>query len=309
MTEQGSHLPALQRLLAAGKHLRQAEPINALLCQMLGVSRQADWPLAALGWLGEGENPATDYWLRADPVNFALQRDYFTLSDPVPLPLSQQEARSLLATLNQHFAVEGLQFQLGNSGGWYLHLQTPPGITTTLAETAIGRDVSTFLPQGSGMAKWNQLLNEIQMLLHEHPVNQVRESAGQLSVNSLWFSGGGILPGVCITGIKTVFADQPLAKGLAKMAQVPHFPLPDNTMGLQNVAGNDVLLVVEHARAAEQKWFSPLLAVLKARKTKQLVFHFAVRDQVLSVTVTPNDLWKFWRKIQPLEDYFMANIR
>ncbi len=43
------------------------------------------------------------------------------------------------------------------------------------------------------MNSWRRLLNEIQMTLFEHPVNQQRETAGLLPVNAVWFSGATAL--------------------------------------------------------------------------------------------------------------------
>jgi hypothetical protein len=37
-----------------------------------------------------------------------------------------------------------------------------------------------------------RLQNEVQMLLHEHPINQQREQKGLLAVNSFWLSGTGV---------------------------------------------------------------------------------------------------------------------
>ena len=302
-----SQLTALLRLLAKGNHDIHAEPASAVLCQVMGVTRQTDCPVASISWLGEGEDPGTYYWLYADPVHLMLQRDYFTLEEPLPLALSRQDANSILTTLNQHFAQDGMKFYLGNTGRWYLRLEAPAEIITTTPEAALGLDVGPFLPKGSDASKWNQLLNEMQMLLHTHAINQVRESMGELPANSLWLWGGGALPGHSKTSAKAVFSDHALAKGLARLAQVRYFAVPDNMEAMLLQDDPDVLLVLDDAHEAEQKWFSPLLAALKARQIEQITVHFAVRDQVLSVTVKPADLWKFWRRPQALQNYFMAN--
>jgi hypothetical protein len=46
----------------------------------------------------------------------------------------------------------------------------------------------------SPIAPWRHAINEAQMVLHAHPVNQARQAAGQPVVNSLWPWGGGRLP-------------------------------------------------------------------------------------------------------------------
>ncbi|MFA6178609.1 MAG: hypothetical protein WC696_03235, partial [Candidatus Methylopumilus sp.] len=185
---------ALARLLAVGRQQRMAGTVEASLCQATGVSRQADWPLAPISRLGEGASDAgSGYWLKVDPVHLVLQRDYFSLGPR--LSLSLEESQALLALLNQHFAADGLTFLAASSPDyWYLQLQDDPQISTAELGVAIGRDTTSYMPQGQGAAKWNRLLNEMQMLLHEHPINQARELRGELAANSAWLSGGGVLP-------------------------------------------------------------------------------------------------------------------
>ena len=57
-----------------------------------------------------------------------------------------------------------------------------------------GGVVSVHLPIDRATAHWRRLSNEVQMLLHDHPVNLRRQQAGQVPVNALWFWGGGALP-------------------------------------------------------------------------------------------------------------------
>jgi len=301
ISDKKSHYPALERLLAAGKHTQHFELPEVMLCQIAGVSKQTDWPIAPLCWLGEGGQPEAAYWLRADPVHFVLQRDSFSLSEPVAL--SQQDTQTLMTVLNEHFALDGLRFYVASPGHWYLRLNANPEISTTLPEAAMGRDVSAYLPQGTGAAKWNRLLNEMQMLLHDHPVNQAREASGELPVNSIWLSGGGMLPAKFETSPRTIFTNDALAKGLGLTANCPCLALPESLEAIINQANNDAWLVLDDADEAESKWFAPALSRLSAGKIRQLTLHFAAREQVLSVNIRPWNLWKFWRKAKPLKTY------
>ena len=182
-------------------------------------------------------------------------------------------------------------------------------MSTSMPATVIGRDISAYLPQGAGAAKWNRLLNEMQMLLHDHPVNQAREANGELPVNSLWLSGGGVLPAKLAVGPRHIFANHVLVKGLAITANLSCSELPQNaeallTPALLNQTQADVVLVLDSVDEAESKWFLPLLTALRRRKIRQLTLHFSVRDQTLSVNIRPRDLWKFWRRSRPLRDCF-----
>ena len=276
-------------------------PIEAVLCQSFAVSKQADWPIAALSWLGEDGDPGMDYWLCADPVHLVLQRDYFSLAHPAPLLVELAGSEALLDSLNQHFAPDGLRFFAGQSRRWYLRLSQAPEISTTMPTMAVGRDVRPFVPQGSGAARWDQLLNEMQMLLHEHPVNQQREAWGELPVNSLWLSGGGVLPRQIKTGYQTIWADDTLVKGLAISAKLPYMPLPHSVEQLLDNSHGETLLVLE---SLAQDWAAALTTALHNGRIKTLNINLASQGQIASVTIKRHDLWKFWRRPKPVEAYF-----
>jgi len=300
-TQTASGVPALQRLLALGRHALIDAPIEAALCQSFAVSKQADWPVAAFSCLGEYGAPGNDYWFYADPVHLILQRDYFSLAYPAPLFLELSESEALLDSLNQHFEPDGLRFFAGQSKRWYLRLSQMPEISTTLSAMAVGRDVRLFAPQGSGAARWDHLLNEMQMLLHEHPVNQQRETRGELPVNSLWLSGGGVLPQQIKTGYQTIWADDTLVKGLAISANVPCMPSPHSVEQLLNNSHGETLLLLE---TLAQDWAAALTSALRKGRIKTLCINLASSGQIASVTIKRYDLWKFWRRPKPVEAYF-----
>ncbi|HZV97682.1 MAG TPA: hypothetical protein VFF74_01705 [Methylophilaceae bacterium] len=297
-------LPTLEQLLAVAKLEKQEAILEPELCQMFGVTAQTDWPSAAISWLGEGEAVSGFYWLHAHPVSLLLQRDYFALAHPVPLDLHTNEAEALRQALNQHFEADGLQFVLSPAGRWYVRLDKAPQVQTAWPAKAIGRDIRPFMPQGPEAGRWLQLVNEIQMLLHEHPVNQAREAAGELPVNSIWFAGGGVLPAKPQSEVMTIFACNPLARGLAKLADLPGFDLPASFDDISAEAGENILLVLDDARSAERDWFKPLADALRRGRIKRLSLKVAGYDMLLSATLRPSDLWKFWRKPAKLQNYF-----
>lgn len=302
--------PALQQLLAAGRRQAIDLPLPAVLCREFGVEAQTDWPLASLSWLGEGNDAGPDYWLQADPVHLALQRDYFSLSRPAPLALDLSHAEALTAELNQHFAADGLQFHLGRNHAagtrWYLRLPAVPSLRTSLPQQVAGRDIRPFLPQGADAGMWQRLANEMQMLLHDHPVNQAREAAGLLPVNSLWFSAGGVLPHIQLRPAMQVFSDLPLAAGLAKASGLPHADVPPDMTILRRADDGDCLLVLSATDRVEQDWFMPLLQALRRRELKRLELYLDMDSRTLAARLHWFDLWRLWRRPQPLSAYFSA---
>jgi len=57
--------------------------------------------------------------------------------------------------------------------------------------SVIGRKADPYTEQSKAMLPWYKLMNEMQMYLHQHEINQNRLEAGLLSINSLWFWGAG----------------------------------------------------------------------------------------------------------------------
>lgn len=187
------HLPVLETVLSRG--LREpcpGEGVEAYLCQALGIERQHDWPVAPIGLAADGGDAAGDYCLRADPVHLGVMRDHIVLAARPP-DLSQADAAALAASIREHF---GQAFSPSpiHPKRWYLRLPEPPKLVTTPLSVAIGRDIESLLPRGADAARFRAWLNELQMLLHEHPVNLARAARGALAVNSLWLWGGGTLP-------------------------------------------------------------------------------------------------------------------
>lgn len=159
---------------------------------------QPKTPNAALAWASiqnKAGNQASNqdkhaYWLYAAPVHLVLQRDTFSLAEPVPLALGSDESAALTAALNKHFEADSLKF-FWHQDKWFLRLETNPNIQTSSPQAAINKDISAYLPTGEGATKWASFQNELQMLLFEHPVNVAREAKRLPAINSVWCYGGG----------------------------------------------------------------------------------------------------------------------
>lgn len=297
LAQQNDVTSVLQHLIAKGSVSKSTQAFEAALCAAFGVNKRGEWPAAALSWLGEGHDPGDHFWLFADPVNLQLQRDHFTLNLPLPVMLPEAESEALLTSLNQHFAADGFTFLAAPSGQWYLQSATPANIVTSFADEAAGRDIREFLPRGEDAEQWRRVLNEIQMLLHEHPVNQAREEQGQSVINSLWLSGSGQLPALRNNPPRLVMGKHPLAKGLARWSGRDALPLPD---GFALLDEDDVLLVLEEGQEGLAQWLKHMPVWLQTRKVKHLTLDIFVHDHHLRATLKPRDLFKFWRKPQPL---------
>lgn len=290
----------LTKLVSKAKISVPELPLEALLSEAFNLKPDPDYPLAAIAANADGVDLGQHYWMRADPVHLVLQRDSFSLAEPVPLAVSAEHASQLIATLNAHFASDGLAFFLGQSGAWYLRWQESPQIRTNLPSCAIGRDVHGFMPQGEYAGRWLSTVNEIQMLLFEHPVNQLREASGLPAINSIWISGGGTLPlAKRLDHTVALVADHPLYRGLAKWAGLTCL-MPSNVAGLLKKSGPDIRLYLD-AGANFDVSLGELLQALKERKVEQLILNIGSYDKCLVATLQPWDLYRFWRKQASLE--------
>lgn len=320
---QGLAAPQLQRLLS---HARRTTlpPIGteAWLCQAFEVERQTDWPVAPLTLLIDGGEPGSGYWLRADPVHLEARRDRFLLADSSAFPISNDEAQAVTDTLNRHFAPDGLRFQALHPQRWYLRLDSEPEITTrALSEVADG-NMEHYLPQGRNALRWHAIQNEIQMLLHDHPVNEARESRGEPAINSIWFWGGGKKPLVAGRHFSAVWSDDALALGLAACADIEAEPLPlRGDHWLRRVAQSSrpddhhLLLLgtlahaVHHRDLSEwrdavarldEEWLAVLCDAVKRHVIARLVLVAPGPRACWRYELARTDLWKFWRGVQPL---------
>jgi len=60
--------------------------------------------------------------------------------------------------------------------------------------SVLGKTVNPYTEQSRQVLPWYRLLNEMQMFMHQHPVNADRMQQGRLAINSLWFCGAGERP-------------------------------------------------------------------------------------------------------------------
>lgn len=297
----------LERLLAVSQNELQITSVDALLCELMGITKQADWPIAAVSLIGEAQVPEKDYWLMAHPVHLVLQRDYFSLYPLALTVVSQPELKALIALLNQHFNRDGLHFIASKSAkdgtsGFYLKLSENPEISTALPELAAGRDVRQHMPQGNGMAKWHGILNEVQMLLHDHAINQSREQNGLIAINSLWLSGGGVDQQPQKTIKKTIIAETVLLRGLALMNGLEVMAMPENINQL--ISKNTDILLEINVSDTQRFDFNGLMKALRLGNLKQINLHIEYQGQVLRAKINRIDTFNFWRKTKPLNSYF-----
>lgn len=259
--------PALARLIAAaGASTPEHDGLGAALAPIYGVTRQSDWPFAALRAAALGIDVGASYWLAADPVTLEAGRDDVRLAGAVT-DLAVEEAAALIAMLNAHFRADGLVFVAPEPGAWFVGTPVVQHIATRPLEVAVGRTLRALLPDGNDAGRWRRWQNEIQMLLHEHPVNVAREDAARRPANSVWFWGGGTRPAAAAAPPIRTYANGGIAAALAAHAGKPAEPVPDALeVVLANASGiMTVVIALDRANdigAVERTWAAPAWAAL-----------------------------------------------
>lgn len=315
-------LPSLEMLLARGR--ASQEERLALEAWLAAAFELEDGPVpaGALAALAEGSDangPGVDAcWLRADPVHLRLGRDQLTLIPSAGFGIAREEADALVATLNLHFGA-GFTFVAARPDCWCLRSAAEVALEAQAPLELAGQEVDTNLPRGPDAARWHALLNEIQMALHDHPVNLAREQRGEPAVNSVWFWGAGRLPASARGPWQSITADEPVAAGLARLAGLRHRALPEGArewLGRAPDEGRHLALLdtlrgaialgdaQSHAgrlATLEAHWFAPLLEALRAGRIGMVTVR--APDSGLSYETVRGDLRRFWRRIRPLSEF------
>jgi len=306
-----ARLPSLELLLARGR------------CTSAGAESVEDWlreafelgdePLAAgaLTLLGAGGEPGTRSWVRADPVHLRLMRDRLLLAPAAALGLGANDAQALCEALNAHFGSR-MTLQMVDAERWVAATEAAFTIDTEPPLALAGRDVGVALPTST-----SALLNEAQMVLHAHPMNERRE----LPVNSVWFWGPGRLPAVPTKRWHSINADDPLVLGLGRAAGARHKALPATAAAWLERAPEEGrhLVVLDALRVPlaleqtaeyretlarlEHDWFAPLLDALRDGRIGMVSIHVPDAAESLAYETIRSDLRRFWRRPRSLEHY------
>jgi len=308
-------LPAFATLLGRGR-LRHRPPQDtaALLAEFSGLD--APLPAAALRRLALQEHPGDAEWLCLDPVQLRFQERTLIVDDPQRLDLTNDEAAALAVSLAPTLAELG-ELAVISPHAWNLRLSGRAPAFQALAEAA-GRAVSG-LPLDPAYAPWRHALNEAQMILHAHPVNQARTATGKPVVNSLWPWGGGRLPGfddrAATRRHDALWSNDPVAQGLARLLQIDAAALPERfgSTGARNplavhdalelpARSGDALAWREQMERLEADWLAPALDALRSGRLDALRLLAPGELGAAKLHVGRNDLWKFWRKPRALTE-------
>jgi hypothetical protein len=310
-------LESLELLLARADHTQNlSSSCYRSLCELIGLALDPglDVPVAAITRVVDDNEDASGIWMRADPVHLRPDRDSLILMDSFVLRLSQHDALAIATEVNKVLADKGWIIEVPFEDRWYIRLDKIPDIRTVELPAVVSKNISACMPQGRDSAGLITLLNEIQMQLHECDINQLRESKGELPVNSVWFWGAGQMPGNFTANFTAVFSNDVFARGLALKGGLPCHPVPADIGAIIDASGkqDSALLLLQHCEAPaqyqnlrlwheallllEQFWFKSALQALRKGRIQNLAIVSAGNTFVINRL----GLKKFWRKNLPV---------
>ncbi len=308
-------LDAIESLLARSNHtqLNTLSIFRALTdLSPIPVDPLQDVPVAAITRLLDDNERPQGVWMRADPVHLRPDRDGLILMDSFILGLSQHDALAIATEVNKVLSHYGWVLEVPYEDRWYIRMDKAPELTTTELPAMISKDIRHHLPQGKDAALFHNLLNEIQMQLFDCDVNQLRESKGELPVNSVWFWGLGSLPEHVRWDWSVVYSDDAFVRGMAALAGTPcHAVPPDfDTVFANTHEQENVLVVLQHCQAPaqyqnmmlwhqalellENGWFKSIQEHLRWQKLHNV--HIVTEGHRFSTSWLGKK--RFWRKLQ-----------
>lgn len=166
-------------------------PFEAVRLQQMGYSPSAGANLGTgLAALHAGvKNPAETVWL-AELSAISVGREGATIAHPASFEVTTHEADALFDAVSGLWADRAISALPINARQWRIWLD-PSASTRSLTPAAMAEmRLTDWWPQEDSLREWRRLLNEIQMVWHEHPVNLARAERGEVPINSLWLFGG-----------------------------------------------------------------------------------------------------------------------
>jgi hypothetical protein len=252
-------------------------------------------------------------WACARPVHLLTAIEHLRLA-PGDVGIDAVETSTLVDDINRHFQRRGFRFHTQVPGeDWQLECADPIDCSSVEPEDAAGQSLRGFMPGGRDGSRVRSLMNEIQMLLHEHPVNLDRTARGRPAINSLWLWGFGRLGNPVAANLPMLHTDDAWLAGIWRLHGERSRPLEEFTPGrhvddsLVMVAGSRVpgghdpgKGMIDVLAEAERCCFAPALAALRSGAVGAV-------DIVLGgsiIAVESSARLRFWRRPRPLAESF-----
>lgn len=312
--EEPQRFPALELLFSRGKRARiPAESANHLRFALFGIEPDELLPVAALTHVSDRKQaPADDYyWLRSDPVTLWADMAQVFMTSHGFADLNPYERNEIENCIRTVLMEEGIELHSDHPERWCIALNKPLEFEFTSLDDALGMDLADALPSHPQARFWRRVLNEIQVALHNCPVNIRRRQSGRQEVNSVWFWGGGFIPDAAPHDlIDTVYSNNPVTRGLAIINDCRLKSQQSAARGEFSHDGRSILIdwiAASHYALEELEQLENMTRQLIRLACKnRLVLHLYAGDGEGRIYDRGSHR-KFWRRKAPLSQ--MATVR
>lgn len=237
-----------RRLLARGDASRDPAPATDLEAVMRALGEPSPTTaLAALRLWGQtGQRPG-DWVAGADPVCLEAGLDKLYLHAPPAGDVEPDELHALFADIDGRVLARGEgRLQAVDACG-YLHGRPDIATAGLPAELLDGERPDAYMPSGPAARSYLSLDSELQMSLHQHPLNLRREAAGRRPLNALWLWGGGEAPAPAGRELPALFAERPLLRGYWQACRQPVADWPGSLAACADLAAGDFVAALPGA--------------------------------------------------------------
>jgi hypothetical protein len=301
-----SALPALRWPVAPAQLERRGwrERLAQALGQRELANRSVASVLEAARAAAAGVPASPSAWV-ATPMHWqsGLTQVHAPLDSLLHLP--QDEVDELVGAFAITFAGSGLRLLPAGSVGFLLHGLTVGSVTVDEPAKLRGRNLAAHQPQGEGAAQLRALMSEIEMWLHDQPLNRRREVRGAAGISSLWLWGGGdsvldVARAAPTHRAMHGVSDEAWVEAACELLRWPHHALPREARALMCdplvVSQPDGLWVVVlngwDLTALQRDWLHPICDGVRTGFWNSLQIDTADR----AVRLHRRDRWCFWRR-------------
>jgi hypothetical protein len=125
----------------------------------------------------------------ATPLHASLGLTDLTPLDPSQLQLSEADSRALCEACDAHLREDGLRLEYVSVNEWRIVTDREIKVLAERPDWIIGEPMRPNLPRGDDGRLVERWMNELQMLLFNHPVNTARAEQRLPPVNAVWLWG------------------------------------------------------------------------------------------------------------------------
>jgi len=213
-----SSVPALLRRFFARASSRQLDA-NGYLADLVTGRPIAS---AAIARFRDRPDDCSGAWMFADPVALRPDLSAVWIQSGCFDPLDQPA----VAELKDLFEQVNLAFELTTPERAYLRLEQIPDASFSPSWAVAGQSMDYVLPKGRDAKQWIRLLNDSQIILHQHAAGQASSETDLTQTPSgLWFWGAGKLPENRPSGrISHLIGDDEELLALANYLEISHSP-------------------------------------------------------------------------------------